>query len=251
MAPETSSASAPDTTSFSAPHIVHGDDERELVAQARNGSSAAVEVLVDRYECRVFRLAQNITSNYQDAEEVVQNAFVKAFQNLSAFRGDSRFYTWLVRIVVNEALVKIRRRRHKEVSIDDPNEDQDYQAPRQLEDWGPSPEQLYSREELRRILETTIGGLAPAHRVVFQLRDVEGFSAEETARALNLAIATVKTRLRRARLQLRDSLDVYFRVPRDPNGQLRDSRPATATVRRRRRTFLVPDFHRLSNLFLW
>ncbi len=249
MAPETNSGSGPATTSVCAPHIVHGDDEQELVTQARNGSSAAVEVLVDRYERRVFRLAQNITSNYEDAEEVAQNAFVKAFQNLSAFRGDSRFYTWLVRIAVNEALVKIRRRHHREVSIDDPNEDQDYEAPRQLEDWGPNPEQLYSREELRRILETIIGDLTPAYRVVFQLRDIEGFSAEETARALDLRIATVKTRLRRARLQLRDLLDVYFRVPRGPNGQSRVSRPAIAKGRSRK--FLVPDFRRLSNLFLW
>lgn len=204
----------------SAVEVLAGNDERELLAQARGGSGAAVEVLVDRYERRVFRLAQNITSNYEDAEEVVQNAFVKAFRNLNSFRGDSRFYTWLVRIVVNEALMKARRRRPNVLSIDYDAADEDHRAPRQLQDWGPSPEQLYSQEELRAILDTTIAGLAPTYRIVFQLRDVEGLSTQETARTLDLTITAVKTRLRRARLQLRDSLDVYFRMPQAPGSLL-------------------------------
>lgn len=195
------------------PDVLNRDDEATLVAQARNGFPAAIEQLVGRYERRLFRLAQNITRNHEDAEECIQNAFVKAFQNLASFRGDSRFYTWLVRIAVNEGLMKIRRRRFIELSIDaalNDAEDEDHVLPYQLKDWAPNPEERYSREELREILATAISELDPAYRLVFQLRDIEGLSTEETAQTLDLSIAAVKTRLRRARLWLRNSLNAHF-----------------------------------------
>jgi RNA polymerase sigma-70 factor (ECF subfamily) len=187
-------------------------DEHDVVARAKGGSETAFDDLVKHYERRVFRLAQNITRNYEDAEDVVQNAFVKAFQNLSDFRGDSRFYTWLVRIAVNEALMKIRRRScHKEVSIDESKETDDSCIPLEIEDWGPNPEQHYSQQELQQILATTISELKSQYRIVFQLRDVDGLSTEETAQALALSSSAVKTRLQRARITLRNSLDKYFR----------------------------------------
>jgi RNA polymerase sigma-70 factor (ECF subfamily) len=189
-------------------------DEQDVVARAKSRSETAFDELVKHYERRVFRLAQNITRNNEDAEDVVQNAFVKAFQNLPGFRGDSRFYTWLVRITVNEALMKIRRRpRHKEVSIDDSKETDDSCVPLEIEDWGPNPEQRYSKQELQQILATTINELKPGYRTVFQLRDVEGLSTEETAQALALSSSAVKTRLQRSRMALRNSLDKYFRPP--------------------------------------
>jgi RNA polymerase sigma-70 factor (ECF subfamily) len=200
------------------------DDEAELVVRARSGSPAAIEQLVERYERRLFRLAQNILSNHEDAEEVVQNAFLKAFQKLAAFRGDSRFYTWLVRIAVNEALMKIRRRHFREVSIDAPGEAEDQLIPRELEDWGPNPEERHSQEELRGILAATISKLDPGYRIVFQLRDIEGFSTEDTARSLDLSVPAVKTRLRRARLWLRSSLDVYFQTVNGFGGHSRAAR---------------------------
>jgi RNA polymerase sigma-70 factor, ECF subfamily len=159
-------------------------------------------------------LARNITGSHEDTEEVVQNAFFKAFQSLAAFRGDSRFYSWLVRIAVNEALMKIRSRRFREVSIDDAKDSEDGKErtiSQELQDWGANPEQCYSQEELRRILENAISKLAPEYRIVFHLRDIDRFSTEVTAQILHLSLATVKTRTRRARLQLRDSLDAYFR----------------------------------------
>lgn len=187
-------------------------DEQDVVARAKRRSSTAFDELVTHYERRVFRLAQNITRNNEDAEDVVQNAFLKAFQNLPGFRGDSRFYTWLVRITVNEALMKIRRRpRQKEVSIDDSKETDDSSVPLEIEDWGPNPEQRYSKQELQQILATTINELKPGYRTVFQLRDVDGLSTEETAQALALSVSAVKTRLQRARMTLRDSLNKYFR----------------------------------------
>lgn len=198
------------------------DNEQLLVARAKNGCDDSIAQLVERYEGRVFRLAQNITSNHEDAEDVVQNAFAKAFQNLATFRGDSRFYTWLVRIVINEAFMKVRGRRYREISIDDAGEEEHTRHPLELEDWGPNPEQRYSHEELREILAEGIGELEPGHRIVFQLRDVEGFTTEETARALQLSISAVKTRLRRARMQLRDSLDTYFRAA-NGKGDKRDA----------------------------
>ena len=187
--------------------------DEQLVGQAKNGSASAFERLVERYERRIFRIAQNIASNHEDAEEVVQNAFVKAFEKLAGFRGDSRFYTWLVRIAINEALMKVRKQRSREasISIDDATNHNTI-VPRQLEDWGPNPEERYSQEELRGILATAMNELRPGYRIVFQLRDVEGLSIEETARTLDLSVTAVKSRARRARLHLRNSLDAYFRL---------------------------------------
>jgi RNA polymerase sigma-70 factor (ECF subfamily) len=190
------------------------NEEQDLIVQARNGSSAAIELLVSRYESRLFRLARNITGNHEDTEEVIQNAFVKAFQNLATFRGDSGFYTWLVRIAINQALMKVRGRHFKEVSIDQAKDSDGDITPRDPEDWGPNPEERYSQEELRRILNISVSKLDPKYRIVFQLRDVEGLTTDETARALDLSVPAVKTRLARARLQLRNSLDTYFRRPK-------------------------------------
>jgi RNA polymerase sigma-70 factor (ECF subfamily) len=171
-------------------------------------STAAIEELIKLYGGRVLRLARNIIRNHECAEEVVQNAFVKALGNLAAFRGDSRFCTWLVRITVNEALMKVRKRRWKEVSIDDDTEEKRI-APRQLKDSSADPEERYSQEELRGLLERTIGDLRPAYRIVFQLCEVEGFTTQEAAQTLDLSVSAVRTRLQRARLRLRHLLTVY------------------------------------------
>jgi RNA polymerase sigma-70 factor (ECF subfamily) len=202
---------------------IESADEALLVARARDGCSAAIEQLIVRYEGRVFRLARNITGNHEDTEEVVQNAFLKAFLRLAAFRGDSRFYTWLVRIAVNEALMKIRSRRFREVSIDDVKDSEDGEeksVARELQDRGPNPEQHYREGELRGILEMAIGKLAPGYRMVFYLRNIEGLSPKETAQALHLSVAAVKSRSWRARVQLQNSLKSYLR-PKKSKGKLR------------------------------
>lgn len=184
--------------------------EWEIISQAQAGSTSAFEQLVEKYERRIFRLAQNITHNREDAEDAMQNAFVKAFRKLSTFQGDSTFYTWLVRITVNEALMGLRQRRWNVVTIDDTDESDGLVRREEIEDWGPSPEQIYSQTELQDILAKTLRALAPGYRIVFQLRDVEGLSTRETAQALSLSSVAVKTRLRRARLKLRGSLNRYF-----------------------------------------
>ncbi|MFB3917391.1 MAG: RNA polymerase sigma factor [Terriglobales bacterium] len=187
-------------------------DELRLVQAAKAGDMSAFEELVKRYDRNVFRIAQHITQNREDAEDVVQDAFLKAYSNLDQFQGQSKFYTWLVRIAVNEALMKLRRRRpERTVSLDQEVQTEEDSMPREVADWSPNPEQQYSQAELHDILSRTINGLPAGFRTVFVLRDVEGLSTEETAEALNLSIPAVKSRLLRARLQLRERLNKYFK----------------------------------------
>lgn len=195
-------------------------DEQVLVQAARQGDIGAFEELVKRYDRNVFRIANHITQNREDAEDVVQDAFLKAYQNLGQFQGQSKFYTWLVRIAVNEALMRLRRRRpERMVSLDEDVKTEEDSMPREVADWAPNPEQLYSQAELKDILGKTIQGLPASFRTVFVLRDVEGLSTEETADALDLSVPAVKSRLLRARLQLRERLNKYFKQKRDGDGR--------------------------------
>jgi RNA polymerase sigma-70 factor (ECF subfamily) len=190
-------------------------DELALVHAAKAGDVSAFEQLVKRYDRNVFRIAQHITQNREDAEDVVQDAFLKAYENLENFQENSKFYTWLVRIAVNEALMKLRRRKTaKTVSLDEDVETEEGSMPREVADWSPNPEQLYDQSELGEILQKTIQGLPQSFRTVFVLRDIEGMSTEETAEMLNLSVPAVKSRLLRARLQLRERLNRYFKKPK-------------------------------------
>lgn len=195
-------------------------DEMALVHAAKAGNLEAFESLVRRYDRNVFRIAQHITQNREDAEDVVQDAFLKAYQNLENFQENSKFYTWLVRIAVNEALMKLRRRRPGQmVSLDEDIRTEEDSVPRDVADWAPNPGQLYDQAELRELLQKTIQGLPASFRTVFVLRDVEGLSTEETAAALELSIPAVKSRLLRARLQLRDRLTRYFKAKNSGDGK--------------------------------
>jgi RNA polymerase sigma-70 factor (ECF subfamily) len=187
-------------------------DETALVALARQGDDGAFSTLVNRYNRKIFRLAKNITQNDEDAEDVLQDAFLKAYTHLDSFHGDSKFYTWIVRIAVNEALMKLRKRRSdKTVSLDEEIDTGEEQVTREIAVWDGDPEQKYGQTELRQILDEAIQGLKPAFRTVFQLRDVEELSTEETAEALDLSVPAVKSRLLRARLQLRERLTRVFK----------------------------------------
>lgn len=193
------------------PSTVAKEDEPILVAAAKGGDISAFETLVGRYERKIFRLTQNITQNREDAEDAMQEAFLKAFEHLGEFQGNSRFYTWLVRIAVNQALMKLRKRRPNQVSIDEDIDTGEETIPREVEDWGPSPEDRYEQRELSGILNSVITELDPSFRIVFQLRDIEELSTEETAEMLGLSVPAVKSRLLRARLKLRQKLNRYFR----------------------------------------
>jgi RNA polymerase sigma-70 factor (ECF subfamily) len=193
------------------PSTVARDDEPLLVAAAKSGDASAFEELVNRYERKIFRLTMNITRNREDAEDAMQDAFMKAYAHLNGFQEDSRFYTWLVRIAANEALMRLRKRRPNQFSLDEPIESDDDLMPREIEDWGPSPEQRYAQSEMQEILNKVIDQLEPDFRVVFVLRDIEEFSTEETADAVGISVPAVKSRLLRARLKLRQKLDRYLR----------------------------------------
>jgi RNA polymerase sigma-70 factor, ECF subfamily len=189
----------------------HAKDDLDLVHATQNGDISAFEQLVKRYDRRLLRIAQSITHNAEDSQDVVQEAFFKAFRNLANFREASQFSTWLIRITVNQSLMKLRKLRSiKEVSMDD-----DFQAdgdilPREVADWAPNPEQNYWASELREILHKALSEMRPLLRTVFVLRDIEGMSIEQTADALDLTQVAVKARLSRARLHIRESLSRYF-----------------------------------------
>jgi RNA polymerase sigma-70 factor, ECF subfamily len=187
-------------------------EELALVNRARAGDTSAFGELVNKYDRKIYRLAKNITQNDQDAEDVLQDTFIKAFQHLDNFQGNSRFYTWLVRIGVNESLMKLRKRKtDRTVPLDEPVDTGEDPMIREIAVWGEDPENKYSQEELRRILDEAVQSLRPAFRTVFMLRDIEELSTEETAQTLNISIPAVKSRLLRARLQLREKLTRMFK----------------------------------------
>ena len=187
-------------------------DESQLVAQSREGDTSAFNELVRRYERKIFRLAQHITQNREDAEDVLQETFLKAYEHLDQFKGDAKFYTWIVRIAVNQALMKLRRRKtDRTVSIDETIDTGEDTVTREIAAWDEDPEQRFSRDELGGILDDAVQSLEPLYRSVFVLRDIEELSTEETAEALGLSIPAVKSRLLRARLQLREKLTRFFK----------------------------------------
>ena len=168
---------------------VHLENEATLVADARAGDAEAFTTLVHQYDRNIYRLALNITSNPEDAEDVLQETFLKAYAHIGDFHGDSRFYTWLVRIAVNEALMKLRKRRaDKTVSVDALVESDGDLMAQEIADWGDTPEQRYAKVELQEILNRAIERLEPPLRTVFVLRELEDISTEETAEVLNLSI---------------------------------------------------------------
>jgi RNA polymerase sigma-70 factor (ECF subfamily) len=192
------------------PSAIVRPDEGALVQAAKSGDLGAFEELVNRYENRIFRLTMNITQNREDAQDATQDAFLKSFKNLARFQGDSRFYTWLVRIAVNEALMRLRKRRPNVLSLDQPVQTEEDLIPHQIQDWDPTPEQRYERTEMNSILTEAISKLDPIFRTVFLLRDVEQIPTEETAELLGISVPAVKSRLLRARLKLRELLTPFF-----------------------------------------
>jgi RNA polymerase sigma-70 factor, ECF subfamily len=188
-------------------------DDADLVQASKAGDSAAFEELVGRDDRRLFRIAYHILHNPDDAQDVVQDTFMKVFQNLGQFRADSKFSTWLYRIVVNQSLMELRKQRRKsptaiELSIEG---DEEGQLPIDLSDWRPNPEEQYKESELRELLNRLLMELQPALRVVFVMHNIEGQSLQETAEGLALSVAAAKTQSLRARLYLREQLTAHFR----------------------------------------
>jgi len=197
---------------MSAPVSSQAPEDSAVVLQAREGDRKAFSELVRRYENKIFRLGLHITQNREDAEDVLQETFLKAYEHLDQFQGNSKFYTWIVRIAVNQALMKLRKRKSdKSVSLDETIDTGEDTVAREIAAWDENPEQRYSREEIGKLLSSAVDSLAAPYRAVFVLRDIEDLSTEETAEALGLSIPAVKSRLLRARLQLRDKLTRFFK----------------------------------------
>jgi RNA polymerase sigma-70 factor (ECF subfamily) len=180
----------------------HPQPDEELVARIRAGERAIFAVLIRRHNRRLFRAARAILGDDAEAEDVVQDAYVRAYTNLDQFAGRAAFATWLTRIAVHEALARARRRGR----FDDLEE-----ALPVLPSPTRDPEQRASDAELARMLESAIDALPPVYRGVFMLREVEGLSTAETAASLDIPVETAKTRLHRARALLRGALEAYAR----------------------------------------
>jgi len=172
--------------------------ETKLVHAAKRGDIDAFEQLARRYSASVFRVAFHIVRCWEDAEEIAQESFLKAFQHLDSFEERARFSTWLTRIAVNLALGKVRGLRPTRTVSITKDAGEDELGSQQIADWRPNPEQLYSRLELGNILRKALESLPAAYSNVFWLRDAEGFSITETAEILGISEAAVKTRLLRA-----------------------------------------------------
>ena len=175
------------------------------------GDQAEFSRLVDAYSNNIYHLAIKMLNQQQDAEDVLQETFIKAYRGLKSFDGRSKLSTWLFRIATNEALMVIRRKHPEFVSIEEPNNtDESEQEPLQIVDWCCLPEKELLSEESRERLDEAIQNLPEKLKVVFLLRDINDLSTHETAEVLNLTDTAVKTRLSRARLRLREELSIYF-----------------------------------------
>jgi RNA polymerase sigma-70 factor (ECF subfamily) len=184
-----------------------GRDEAQMIAKILGGDSQLFHELIRPYEHRVYVMALSFLHNEADAEDAAQEAFLKAFRNLSSFRGEAKFGTWLVSITLNEARSRIRSRNTiKMESLDEPADDQGHISPALLRDWKEIPSEALERKEIRLLLEQAITGLPLIYREVFQLRDIEQLSVNEAAAALGISIAAVKVRLHRARMMLQKKL---------------------------------------------
>src|SRR5712692_228450 len=186
--------------------------EGDLIARIKGGDVEAFYELVRPYERAVFLAALSLVKNDADAEEVAQEAILKAFKNLSRFREEAKFSTWLIQISINEAKMKLRKdRRHLYESMEagQQNDEGDY-IPKDFADWRDIPSEALEQKELRKALTRALDSLPEKYRTVLILRDVQHLTITETAQVLGLSEANVKTRLCRARLQMRDALAPGF-----------------------------------------
>jgi RNA polymerase sigma-70 factor, ECF subfamily len=194
--------------SSEAAHGTTGErDESRMIAAILAGETHLFHELIRPYERRVYAMALSFLRNEADAEDVAQEALLKAYRNLASFRGDARFGTWLVSITLNEARSRIRRRDAITIeSLDEPLDGQKQASPAILRDWKEIPSEALERKEVRHLVHQAVTGLPLIYREVFQLRDIEELSVNEAAEALGITIASVKVRLHRARMMLQKVL---------------------------------------------
>jgi RNA polymerase sigma-70 factor (ECF subfamily) len=178
----------------------------ELVRLAQGGNSEAFGELVLRYENKIYRLARRMTETQEDAEDILQETFIRAFKSITGFKAESRFSTWLYRIAVNMALMRKRGKSQAFEYLDEPIPTRDGEVKRDIVDTGYDPLTALIVKESREILDRAITGLSPINKAVFVLRHIEGLSTEETRKVLKISIPAVKSRLHRTRQTLQESL---------------------------------------------
>jgi RNA polymerase sigma-70 factor (ECF subfamily) len=182
-------------------------DEQQMIASILAGESHLFHELIRPYERGVYLMALSFLKNEEDAEDAAQEAFLKAYRNLSSFRGESKFGTWVISITLNEARSRLRRMKAEPMkSLDEPPDEGGDVSPALLRDWREIPSESLERREMRQVLQEAIGGLPPIYREIFLLRDVEELSIAEAAEVLQISAASVKVRLHRARMMLQKSL---------------------------------------------
>lgn len=210
IAPGDHSYRQPERGPFSGP--ISGPKEMDLIRRVIGGEAEAFYELVHPYERAIFLAALALVKNEADAEEVAQEAILKAFKNLARFRQEAKFSTWLIQICINEAKMRLRKdRRHLYESLcERPQGDEGYYIPKDFADWREIPSEALEHSELRQALAKALQSLPEMYRAVLILRDMEHLSISETARALEISEGNVKTRLCRARLQMRDALAPGF-----------------------------------------
>jgi RNA polymerase sigma-70 factor (ECF subfamily) len=185
-------------------------EERKLVEGCRKGDFACFERLMGRYEKKVYNLALRMLRDPDDAREILQETFLKVYDNLDKFRGEAHLSTWIYRIAMNEALMRIRKNKNRPRSLDTFTVDAGETRELEVEDWSPLPLERLLTKELGGKLEGAIGRLPEDYRGAFLLRDVEGLSNEEIAKVMRLSVPAVKSRIHRARVFLRNELSRYF-----------------------------------------
>ncbi|MCX7917240.1 MAG: sigma-70 family RNA polymerase sigma factor [bacterium] len=192
-------------------------NELELVERAKTGDTKAFEELVKLTQEKIYNLGLKILGNRDDAADILQETYIKAYENLPKFEGKSSFSTWLYRIATNFALMKLRKEKYKKISIDEIKKSSDENYKLEISDWSNSPYFQYRNEELKEILNNAINSLPPKYKTIFILHDIEGLSIGEISEILSLSIPTVKTRIHRSRLFLREKLSEYFKKKGNSN----------------------------------
>ena len=191
--------------------MTEAETDEQLVRKSQPDDERAFGELVSRYESKVYSLALKMLRNPEDAEDVLQDTFLRAYRGIKSFKGNSTFSTWIYRITANSALMRLRKRQLPTVSIDDADE---REAPINIADWAPGPVEQMLNQETQAAMTEAIEALPPEFRQVFVLRDIEELSNAEVAEILDLSVAAVKSRLHRARLKVRNRLATYFIEPR-------------------------------------
>jgi RNA polymerase sigma-70 factor (ECF subfamily) len=191
--------------------VTQAETDEQLVRKSQQDDERAFGELVSRYESKVYSLALKMVRNPEDAEDVLQDTFLRAYRGIKSFKGNSTFSTWIYRITANSALMRLRKRQLPTVSIDDADE---REAPINIADWAPGPVEQMLNQETQAAMTEAIEALPPEFRQVFVLRDIEELSNAEVADILDLSVAAVKSRLHRARLKVRNRLATYFTEPR-------------------------------------